>query len=797
MTELPANLLVRWPGRFRFGRLLMHLTDRDEPDLDRVLDTVLDGIIAGRDEQAVLTDLLDNGEFAAAEQMLHQCDVLTDDQIRQARNRLESRRADVLHHLTEHVRQLNDRADDAGLPFEPQQHVLDELSRRSWSQVEAQLSTLESDLTRRFEQHKNDLREQFRMAEPSKPVRDVFTSLLDAGQLRAAAYLMENGSPESPGPETVPQLPAWRWTTDSPTDVLHWHLLPGKPKPPDFADWVAVDETAHQVLDDFDHLSTGGEKAAREFTEVLDRFLDPASASAPATVHRITGGYLTTLRNVFNDEVTARFRPTGTIELFIADPDTTALPDLGSNQFIAVGAALDTGGRLDRTDCAVLTLRDLLRLVTVSRRRSVSLLRVLGRQWPLSAFRAGSPAELEHLFVTDPGSRWQTLSWVTDLSGLGGSAVAEALVYHSAYDSRVLHVLLTELTRAGSALSASKRREILNQWRNNAQSTAAVEAAVLHSVHSTPLAVAAFWIAMGSAHLGERVSLDTMVLTGALYGDWVEREPELRQGLSQLAPHWTVMESSHEHVSLRRCGALIGLRGLAERRISEMAVLLADVAAKAQPDDGKPALTAWQAHRYALSTQWPAYERLDADRRKNRKSVVDERVFDVLENLPEPPEQLLNNAIGLSGTTDVIDVIDIIRTSCAVHHPQIILDVQSPPNAVIQINDRVVRTLLYELVANSVDAMPDGGSIALIVKTSGRDLLIDVLDSGPGLAAEIEDVYRVFRRGVTTRGAGRGLGLFIARRLAQQVEGELELISRPHVHPVLSGAHFRLTLPRT
>jgi len=82
--------------------------------------------------------------------------------------------------------------------------------------------------------------------------------------------------------------------------------------------------------------------------------------------------------------------------------------------------------------------------------------------------------------------------------------------------------------------------------------------------------------------------------------------------------------------------------------------------------------------------------------------------------------------------------------------------------------------LLHELVANLVDNAirytPAGGSVLLRVGASADGVLLDVLDSGPGIAASEHDkVFMPFYRAQATFEAnpgGTGLGLAIVRDIA-------------------------------
>jgi len=87
------------------------------------------------------------------------------------------------------------------------------------------------------------------------------------------------------------------------------------------------------------------------------------------------------------------------------------------------------------------------------------------------------------------------------------------------------------------------------------------------------------------------------------------------------------------------------------------------------------------------------------------------------------------------------------------------------------------------------------GTRAAIVVEDGTELVIRVRDQGPGIPeAELERVFEPFHRLESSRnraGGGTGLGLTIARDIAQAHAGTLSLSNRPE-----GGLEAALTLPR-
>jgi len=102
--------------------------------------------------------------------------------------------------------------------------------------------------------------------------------------------------------------------------------------------------------------------------------------------------------------------------------------------------------------------------------------------------------------------------------------------------------------------------------------------------------------------------------------------------------------------------------------------------------------------------------------------------------------------------------------------------------------------VISNLIANSIYAMPSGGTLSLAVEDSrGFDggVVITVKDTGVGIAQE--DMPKVFEAFFTTRSAtGTGIGLFIAKQFVEGHGGRIELESQQGAN---HGTTVRVHLP--
>jgi len=113
----------------------------------------------------------------------------------------------------------------------------------------------------------------------------------------------------------------------------------------------------------------------------------------------------------------------------------------------------------------------------------------------------------------------------------------------------------------------------------------------------------------------------------------------------------------------------------------------------------------------------------------------------------------------------------------------------------VSVNEDTFRRALVNILDNAIKYTPQGGALAVRMMERATGIVIEVSDSGPGIAAEhqakiFDRFYRVDKDRSRDAG-GTGLGLAIAKWAVEANGGRLELENRaPH------GSTFRIVLPK-
>ena len=141
-------------------------------------------------------------------------------------------------------------------------------------------------------------------------------------------------------------------------------------------------------------------------------------------------------------------------------------------------------------------------------------------------------------------------------------------------------------------------------------------------------------------------------------------------------------------------------------------------------------------------------------------------------------------------------LLDLVVTGMGAQAGRIACRIDAELPATILVDPQRVGQILTNLVQNAVKFSPPDSTVHLAAEAgAGRGgVVFTVTDSGPGISPG--DQQRIFERfhqidaATTRRSEGAGLGLYIARQLAEAMGGRIELTSE-----LGAGSSFRVSLP--
>jgi signal transduction histidine kinase len=146
---------------------------------------------------------------------------------------------------------------------------------------------------------------------------------------------------------------------------------------------------------------------------------------------------------------------------------------------------------------------------------------------------------------------------------------------------------------------------------------------------------------------------------------------------------------------------------------------------------------------------------------------------------------------------DKIDLADVARRAAGIlgvraRERGIAIDAPKDDESVLAVGEfRRVLQILLNLLGNALRYAPEGSQVWLRAERAGARARLTVADQGEGLAEDQQArVFEKFERLGRSGDGGSGLGLYISRRLARAMDGDLSVDSAPG-----QGARFTLDLP--
>ncbi len=141
--------------------------------------------------------------------------------------------------------------------------------------------------------------------------------------------------------------------------------------------------------------------------------------------------------------------------------------------------------------------------------------------------------------------------------------------------------------------------------------------------------------------------------------------------------------------------------------------------------------------------------------------------------------------------TDLNGVVEEVRDFCEAMGLESGIVTRShydPDLPPLPLDAELFKQALLNLIRNAQIAMPDGGELIIQTHRDANDAVLEVIDTGQGIAPEA--LPRVFDPFFSTRPKGSGLGLPTTRRIVESHGGAIAVESEPG-----RGSKFTIRLP--
>ena len=129
----------------------------------------------------------------------------------------------------------------------------------------------------------------------------------------------------------------------------------------------------------------------------------------------------------------------------------------------------------------------------------------------------------------------------------------------------------------------------------------------------------------------------------------------------------------------------------------------------------------------------------------------------------------------------------LLQPSLVKHSVEVELNLPDP-EPILEMDERLMRKMFLHLIRNAIDAMPDGGTVKIIVCQQRGWVKISIEDTGMGIAQAIQ--ARAVDPFFTTKTYGTGLGLTLVENIVASHGGNFSLTRKSE-----GGMEARINLP--
>ena len=181
-----------------------------------------------------------------------------------------------------------------------------------------------------------------------------------------------------------------------------------------------------------------------------------------------------------------------------------------------------------------------------------------------------------------------------------------------------------------------------------------------------------------------------------------------------------------------------------------------------------------------LIKQHPADAKISDSIITKRLNLIEKSIDRISHQIDDVLGYVRNSPLKLSTTslrTIILGSIDKVN----VPHDVTITVYDS--DAVISCDSIKLDAVFINLIVNAIQAIPQGGTIEIQIKSNNDDIIIDFIDSGVGIPQEFMD--KIFEPLFTTKQKGTGLGLASCKNIIEQHNGKISVKNNPTTFTII------------
>ena len=185
-----------------------------------------------------------------------------------------------------------------------------------------------------------------------------------------------------------------------------------------------------------------------------------------------------------------------------------------------------------------------------------------------------------------------------------------------------------------------------------------------------------------------------------------------------------------------------------------------------------------------LIRQHPADAKISDSVITKRLDLIEKSIDRISHQVDDVLGYVRNSPLKLTATslrTIILDSIDKVSV------PNDVTITVSDSDVIANCDSVKLDAVFINLIVNAIQAMPQGGTLEINIKSDNNYTVIDFIDSGIGIPNESMD--KIFEPLFTTKQKGTGLGLASCKNIIQQHNGQISVKNNPTT--------FTVRLPKT